>query len=89
VQTYKVVGVEAGTGKYTHVLGALIVQDRNGTTFKVGGGFTDKQRKEFWEDRNSLIGQCVEVVLFPSKQKTSKASFPVFLRFRPDLGGEC
>jgi len=89
VQTYKVVGIEAGTGKYTHVLGALIVQDRDGTTFKVGGGFTDKQRKEFWENRNSLIGQCVEVVLFPSKQKASKASFPVFLRFRPDLGGEC
>jgi len=89
VQAYKVVGAEVGTGKYTHVLGALIVQDRDGTTFKVGGGFTDKQRKEFWENRNSLIGQCVEVVLFPSKQKASKASFPVFLRFRPDLGGEC
>ena len=88
IKTYRIVSVERGTGKYSNVLGALVVRDRDGTTFKVGGGFTDKQRKEFWEERDSLIGVCVEVVIYPSKQKTSKAQFPVFYRLRPDLG-EC
>lgn len=90
IRAYKIIGVERGKGKYENVLGAFIVESkREGTTFKVGGGFTDQQRKEFWERRNELIGQCVEVILFPSQQKQSKAQFPVFYRLRPDLGGKC
>jgi len=90
IKAYKIIGVERGKGKYSNVLGALIVQSSHDkVTFKVGGGFTDQQRKEFWERRNELIGQCVEVIVFPSKQKTSKAAFPVFYRLRLDLGGKC
>ena len=27
----------------------------------VGSGFTDLQRKEFWEDKDKLIGQIIEI----------------------------
>lgn len=34
-----------GKGKYTGMLGALLVRDANGTQFRIGTGFTDGQRK--------------------------------------------
>jgi len=35
----------SGKGKYTDQLGALLVEDKNGLRFKIGSGFTDKERK--------------------------------------------
>lgn len=87
VDTYKIIGVEEGSGKYRGALGALVVQ-RGSVVFKVGSGFSDSQRKEFWLHRNELIGQCVEVAVFAGT-KESKANFPVFVRLRTDLGGRC
>ncbi len=34
-----------GKGKYTGMLGALLVETSNGTRFKIGTGFSDKQRR--------------------------------------------
>jgi len=39
-----VIGHEAGSGKNSRVMGALRVRMANGVEFKVGTGFTDKQR---------------------------------------------
>ena len=39
-----VIGYVAGKGKYTNMLGALIVRTPEGLEFKIGSGFTDVQR---------------------------------------------
>lgn len=44
----EVVDAFEGTGKYEGKLGGLIV-DVDGVRVRVGGGFTDEQRVEFWE----------------------------------------
>jgi DNA ligase-1 len=43
----RVTGAFEGTGKYAGKLGGLIV-DREGVEVRVGGGFSDQQREEFW-----------------------------------------
>ena len=36
---------EKGAGKYKDLLGSLHCRDKDGVTFKVGSGFTDKERE--------------------------------------------
>ena len=55
---------EEGTGRNKGKLGALIAEgEDNGKFFKlnIGSGFTDLQRKDFWNSKEKLIGQIVEV----------------------------
>lgn len=82
-ETLLCIGVEPGTGKNKNRLGALILKRPDGSTLKVGSGFTDKEREILW--RNPPIGKYVEIELTVSKQKKSKAIFPVFVRVREDL----
>ena len=42
----RVVGHTAGTGKYTGMLGALVVERADGLRFRLGSGFTDAQRAD-------------------------------------------
>ena len=55
---------EEGTGRNKGKLGAIIAEgideDKNFKT-NVGSGFTDLQRKEFWEEKDKLIGQIIEI----------------------------
>jgi DNA ligase 1 len=41
----KVIGYSAGHGKYEGMLGALVVEWRNGRVFKIGSGLTDDMRE--------------------------------------------
>lgn len=82
--TCKIIGFIEGTGKNKGRLGALVLRHKN-VTFHCGNGFTDEDREEFWKKRESLKGKCIEVLLVRSKQKKSKAIFPVYVRMRPDL----
>ncbi len=55
---------EEGSGRNCGKLGALIAEgEDNGKFFKlnIGSGFTDEQRENFWENREKLIGQIVEI----------------------------
>ncbi len=55
---------EEGTGRNKGKLGAIIAEGIDGDkNFKtnVGSGFTDLQRKEFWENKDKLIGQIIEI----------------------------
>lgn len=40
-----VVGHQAGTGRCTGMMGALLMKEKDGTEFKIGSGFDDSQRK--------------------------------------------
>jgi DNA ligase-1 len=86
----EVVGVEEGTGKNVGKLGALVCQgmdDGKFITVNVGSGLTDEQRDEFWQERNTVIGQTVEIlcdVITQSQDGTYSLRFPRFVRFRDD-----
>jgi DNA ligase-1 len=89
-----VTAVEEGTGRNEGRLGALICQgEDDGKTIKVnvGSGFSDSQRKEFWQDTEALIGQVVEVradAVTQNQDGSYSLRFPRFLRFRGFLVGE-
>lgn len=81
----KIVGYEEGSGKYTGMLGAIIVEYK-GNTINVGSGFTDEQRTEYWENRDWLVGKIAEIKYKDesSDKKTGAKSlqFPIFCRLR-------
>ena len=86
--------VEEGTGRNVGRLGALICQgsdDGKEISVNVGSGFTDNQRSDFWSDRNSVIGQVVEVradAVTQNQDGSYSLRFPRFLRFRGFKKGE-
>jgi len=64
------------------VLGKLIVKDvETGLEFGCGTGFDAKQRKELWENRDSLEGKLVKYKFFNIGVK-ELPRHPVFLGFR-------
>ena len=63
-------------------LGSLIVVWRE-TEFSIGSGFTAEQRKEFWDQRNNLIGKLVKFKYFATGMKDAPR-FPTFLGFRSE-----
>ena len=81
-----VTGMEEGEGRHRGTLGALRVSgahEGRRVECRVGTGFTDAQRREFWNLRESLAGEMVEVRCQELTEDGS-ARFPVFLRLRPD-----
>ena len=91
-----VTGVEEGTGRNVGKLGALVcegVDDGKRIVVNVGSGFTDEQRTEFWEARDTLAGQVVEVRADAATRSQDSEDvwslrFPRFLRFRGFAKGE-
>ena len=71
-----------GTGKNKNKLGAFLC-DFNGVMVKVGSGYSDQQREEFWEKREHMIGTIIEVQ-YQEITKDGSLRFPVFLRTRLD-----
>jgi DNA ligase 1 len=61
-------------------LGSLDV-DLNGLVFSIGSGFTAEQRKQFWDDRDNLVGKTVKFKYFSLGMKEAPR-FPIFLGFR-------
>lgn len=73
-----VVGKVVGTGKYSHTLGALVV-DRNGVQVEVGSGYTDAERDEFWKNPPKMIE-----VKYQDELASGSLRFPIFVRVRED-----
>ncbi len=79
-----IVDCEEGKGKYKGMLGAILVEI-DGVITRVGSGFSDDERNKYWNEREELKGQWVEI----KGQEFTKDKclrFPTFLRFRPDRG---
>lgn len=77
--------------KYENSLGGLIV-DNNGVSVRVGGGFSDTQRQEFWDDvvnneAGNLIGRTIEVG-YHEETPDGSLRHPRFERFRDSITGE-
>jgi len=71
-----------GRGRHKNRLGGFIVEF-DGVSTRIGGGYTDSQRDEFWKIRDSFIGKCLEAQT-QNKTKDGKLRFPVFICMRPD-----
>ena len=92
----KVVDTEEGTGRNAGKLGALVVEGTDMDKFiktNVGSGLTDADRETFWEAKDKLIGQIVEVradAITQNQDTDNEWSlrFPRFLRFRGFEPGE-
>ncbi len=64
------------------ILGTLVVKDIvSGLTFRIGTGFDAKQRKEYWENRDKLVGKIIKYKFFPVGQK-ELPRHPVAIGFR-------
>lgn len=91
-----VIGFEEGTGKNEGRLGALIcegVDDGKSILVNVGSGFTDDMRSEYWADKETMVGQIVEVradaaTINQDSTDVYSLRFPRFLRFRGFAAGE-
>lgn len=82
-----IVRLEEGTGRLQGTLGAFVLKYGNNEV-KVGSGFTDEQRDEYWKNIDNLIGTLCEVKYkeISSDKYTGLKSlqFPVFIRLRDD-----
>lgn len=82
-----ILSCEEGTGRLTGVLGAFVL-DYKGSEVRVGSGFTDEQRSDYWQRRSSLPGALCEVKYkeISSDKHTGAQSlqFPVFVGLRTD-----
>jgi DNA ligase-1 len=91
-----IIGFEEGTGRNQGRVGAIICEGTDDGKFirvNVGSGFTDDQRIEFWDAKDSLIGQIVEVRADAATRNQDSEDvwslrFPRFLNFRGFKTGE-
>ena len=91
-----VTGYEEGTGRNEGKLGALIcegVDDGKRILVNVGSGFSDDQRNDYWVDKETMVGQIVEVradaaTISQDSADVYSLRFPRFLRFRGFARGE-
>lgn len=64
----EVVGVEEGSGRLAGTLGAIHVRYKDGNVVKVGSGFSDEERKLFWNSPELILNKVVEVKYFEESQ---------------------
>jgi DNA ligase-1 len=62
----EVVGVEEGSGRLTGTLGAIHVRYKGGNIVKVGSGFSDDERKLYFEHPELILNKIVEIKYFES-----------------------
>ena len=90
----EVTDVEEGTGRNEGRLGALVCSgqdDGRDIVVNCGSGFSDDNRRVFWDCRKQLVGQIVEVradAVTKNQDGTYSLRFPRFLRFRGFEVGE-
>jgi len=90
----EIANVEEGTGKNIGRLGAFVCEgmdDGRSIRVNVGSGFTDEHRIDYWNSRNSILGNVVEVradAITQNQDGTYSLRFPRFLRFRGFEAGE-
>jgi DNA ligase-1 len=89
-----IVGFDEGTGRNAGRLGAIVCEGTdNGKLIgvNVGSGLSDLQRDQYWLNRDSLLGQVVEVqadAVTQNQDGTYSLRFPRFVRFRGFEPGE-
>ena len=86
--TLTVMEVEEGQGKFEGTTGALVcegVDDGVHIKVNVGSGLTDENREEIWKDKETVIGQLVEIradAITQAENGEYSLRFPRFKTFR-------
>ena len=92
--TLEVKEIEEGTGRNEGRLGAFVcegVDDGKNIRVNVGSGFTDANRDDFWNSKDTIVGQLVEVradAVTQNQDGTYSLRFPRFKTFRGFSAGE-
>lgn len=85
-----IIGYEEGEGRLKGLLGSFTIAYK-GNNVKVGSGYSDEQRREFWDNRDSYIERVLEVKFkeesMDSKTGLISLQFPTFVCIR-ELGKE-
>lgn len=66
-----------------NMLGAFVCELTDGNTFRVGSGFTEQQRRDYWDQQARLFGATI-TVKYQELTQYGIPRFPVFLGFRHD-----
>jgi DNA ligase-1 len=74
----EVIGMEPGEGRLAGTLGAIHVRYKDGNIVKVGSGFSDEERKLYWENPGLILHKVVEIKMF---EETQAADGQYSLRF--------
>jgi len=89
-----IIGIEEGQGKFEGTTGALVckgVDDGIHISVNVGSGLTDEQRDMFWDNRDVIIGDVVEIradAITQAENGEYSLRFPRFKTFRGFENGE-
>lgn len=82
-----IIRCEEGTGRLSGTLGAFVLKYKENDV-KVGSGFTDEQREQFWNNRDDMEGLLCEVKYKEISQDKGTGleslQFPVFVGIRTD-----
>ena len=82
-----IIRCEEGTGRLSGTLGAFVLKYKENEV-KVGSGFTDEQREQFWNNRDDMEGFLCEVKYKEISQDKvtglESLQFPVFVGIRTD-----
>ena len=86
-----IIGYEEGTNSNAGKLGAFLCEvdykDMGKLKFKVGGGYSDEERDQFWAQRDSLVGRIISVQYFEitnNAEGNLSVRFPEFLELKEE-----
>lgn len=87
-----ITGSEEGTNANAGRLGAFTCEIDHpkfgNLKFKVGGGFSEEEREQFWTDRDALVGRIISVQYFEVTENTTthqmSVRFPEFLELKEE-----
>lgn len=54
-------GTFEGEGKYVGMLGGILCRFRDGIEIRIGTGFSDKERREYWESPYMVVNKTVQI----------------------------
>ncbi len=81
----KIVGIQAGTGKYEGMLGAILCESADGVVkVSVGSGFNDDHRKTYGEEIIDKIVAIKYNMRIKNKAGEESLFLPVFVEIRDD-----
>ena len=72
-----------GQGRLSNTLGSIICILDEGIGVSVGGGFTDEQRDQLWEQRDTLPDRVI-TIKFQELTRYGVPRFPIFVGFRDE-----
>lgn len=85
-----IVGYEEGTNKYEGTLGCFLCEIDHPTfghlEMKVGSGYSDEERSDYWEHKDELIGRVLEMQFFEITTNSNggkSVRFPVHKCIKP------